>query len=156
MLRDIEIDKPIQAAFSRANEYPGGSESTVAELAEKFCELELSNNSEVADAILDEKSVLIDSVYGTAGGSDAIVSLLKTTPVPAFGMSRMQTCIAGVKDAVVEFAVDPRRPRYADWIRVVEDKIVVIERYWMLREIGVNPFVEYSRDRHHRQVIMPK
>ena len=156
MLRDIEIDKPIQAAFSRANEYPGGSESTVAELAEKFCELELSNNSEGADAILDENSVLIDSVYGTAVGAEASVSLLKATPVPAFGMSRMQTCIAGAKDAVVEFAVDPRRPRYADWIRVVEDKIVVIERYWMLREIGVNPFVEYSRDRHHRQVIMPK
>ena len=41
-------------------------------------------------------------------------------------------------------------------MRVVEGKVLVIERHWMLREIGINPFVEYARDRHRRQVILPK
>ncbi len=155
MLRDIDLDKSIESALSRANEYPGGSEKTATELAIKFCEMDISSNRGIASDILDENSVFVDSVYGSAKGPDAITSLLEAIPKPAFGIPRMQTCIAGIKDVVTEIAVDPQRPRFANWIRIVEDKIVVVERYWMLREIGVNPFVEYSRDRHRRQVNLP-
>jgi hypothetical protein len=63
--------------------------------------------------------------------------------------------LAGPKDALVELAIDANRPRAADWVRIVDGKIAVIEGYWMLREIGIESFAT-RRARHARQVILPK
>ena len=52
----------------------------------------------------------------------------------------------------METSVDANRPRKADWVRIVDGKILVIESYWMFREIG---FVPEQHGRHARQVIMP-
>lgn len=155
MLRDIEFDKAETAALAAAEEFPGGKPQDTRKLLDAFYPAILAGNDDAAKEQLDEKAVLIDSVYGSAAGPDAIIDLLKEIPAPPFGMLRVTGSFAGPKDGVVEMAIDPARPRVADWVRVVEGKIRVIERYWMLREIGVNPLVEYSRDRHRRRVIMP-
>ncbi|GAB4325208.1 MAG: hypothetical protein Kow0010_07620 [Dehalococcoidia bacterium] len=154
MLRDIEFDKAETAALKAATEFPGGNASEIRKLLDAFYAGVLAGDAAAKDQ-LDEKAVLIDSVYGSAEGPDAILDLLKQTPKPPFGILRVTGTFAGPKDGVVELAIEPARPRMADWVRVVEGKIKVIERYWMLREIGVNPLVEYSRDRHRRRVIMP-
>lgn len=155
MLRDIEFDKAETAALKAAEEFPGGSASETKKLLAAFHPAMLAGEEATAKELLDEKAVLIDSVYGSAAGPEAILELLKETPRPPFGILRITGTFAGPKDGVVEMAIEPSRPRAADWVRVVEGKIMVIERYWMLREIGVNPLVEYSRDRHRRRVIMP-
>jgi hypothetical protein len=72
--------------------------------------------------------------------------------MPAFGTNRVVRSFFGAKDALVEIAIDPSRPRRADWMRLVDGKIQVIETYWMFREIGVQPG---AKRRHARQVIMP-
>ena len=73
-------------------------------------------------------------------------------PQPAFGSWRVTQSVAGAKDVCVEASIDPNRPRAADWVRVVDGKIGVIETYWMLREIGVT---EENRERYVKQVILP-
>ena len=156
MIRDLELDKLASAALEKAHEFQGGSAGATSKLVGGFYETVLGSQREEAAASLDEAVTLIDSVYGIASGTDAVLDLLEATPAPAFGSPRVTAVVAGEKDAAVEMAIDPGRPRAADWVRVVEGKILVIERYWMLREIGINPFVEYSRDRHRRQVILPK
>ena len=156
MMRDIELDKPALAAMDAANAFRGGSPRSTRRLVRGLYEkLIAGDRDEVADS-LDEKVALIDSVYGIVSGVDAVLDLLEATPRPAFGYPRLTAVVAGEKDAAVEIAIDPARPRIADWVRLVEGKVKVIERHWMLREIGINPFVEYSRDRHSRQVILPK
>ena len=85
-------------------------------------------------------------------GLRAIVEQKAATPRPMMGTERVVQAYAGLKDGCVEIAIDPARPRLADWVRVVEGKIKVIESYWMLREIGL---VETERKRHPRQVIYP-
>ena len=58
-------------------------------------------------------------------------------------------------DALLELAIDPARPRLAQWFRLVDGKVRVVEAYWMLREVGVNPYENYAQDRYRRQVILP-
>ena len=156
MMRDIELDKPALAAMDEAAAFRGGSARATRRLVRGLYEQLLAGEREEAAASLDENVTLIDSVYGIVSGVDAALDLLEATPKPAFGYPRLTAVVAGEKDAAVEIAIDPARPRIADWVRIVEGKARVIERHWMLREIGVNPFVEYSRDRHSRQVILPK
>ena len=156
MMRDIKLDKPALAAMDAANAFRGGSPRATRKLVRGLYEKLIASEREEAAVSPDEKVTLIDSVYGIVSGVDAVLDLLEATPRPAFGFPRLTAVVASEKDAAVEIAIDPARPRIADWVRIVEGKVMVIERHWMLREIGVNPFVEYSRDRHRRQVILPK
>jgi hypothetical protein len=71
------------------------------------------------------------------------------------GQLRVTGILAGDRDALVELAIDPSRPRFAAWVRTVDGKIAVIERYAMLRELGVNPFENLASDRHARSPIFP-
>ena len=155
MMRDVELDKPALAAMDAAAEFRGGSARSTRRLVRGLYEKLIAGEREEAAASLDEKVALIDSVYGIVSGVDAVLDLMEATPRPAFGYPRLTAVVAGEKDAAVEIAIDPARPRIADWVRIVEGKVQVIERHWMLREIGINPFVEYARDRHRRQVILP-
>ncbi|MCY3882631.1 MAG: nuclear transport factor 2 family protein [Chloroflexi bacterium] len=155
MMRDIELDKPALAAMDAANEFRGGSARSTRRLVRGLYEKLIAGERDEAAESLDEKITLVDSVYGIVSGVDAVLDLLDATPRPAFGYPRLTAVVAGEKDAAVEIAIDPARPRIADWVRIVEGKVQVIERHWMLREIGINPFVEYARDRHRRQVILP-
>jgi ketosteroid isomerase-like protein len=152
MLRDIELEKPAQQALDAALEVKGGNRNETEQLIRSALE---ATDAESAAEFYDPKAVLIDSVYGTAVGPENIFGLMAATPRPAFGVERIVHGYPGEHDALVERAIDPSRPRVADWYRIVDGKIRVIERYWMLREIGVNPYVNYARDRHQRQVIMP-
>ncbi len=156
MMRDIELDKPALAALDAANAFRGGSRRSTRKLVRGLYENLIGSDRDQAAGALDEKVTLIDSVYGIVTGVDAVLDLIEATPRPAFGAPRLTAVVSGEQAAAVEVAIDPARPRFADWVRIVEGKVRVIERHWMLREIGVNPFVEYSRDRHHRQVIFPK
>ncbi len=155
MTRDIELDKPALASMDAAREFRGGSAGATRKLVEGLYAALLGGRREQAAEALDANVTLIDSVHGIVSGVDAVLDLLEATPRPAFGFQRLTAALAGAKDAAVEVAIDPARPRLADWVRVVEGRARVIERHWMLREIGVDPFVEYSRDRHRRQVILP-
>lgn len=155
MLRDMELGKAETAALKAANEYPGAKARATKKVVKAFYEALLAGDDAAAIEQLDEKAALIDAVYGIANGPQEILELLKSIPAPAFGQVRVTGLYAGPKDAVVEQAIETSRPRSADWVRIVEGKIKVIERFWMLREIGVNPFEEYSRDRHHKAAIPP-
>ena len=155
MVSGIELDRPAHAAMDAAAAFRGGSPRSTRRLVRGLYENLLAGEREAAAEALDDKITLIDSVYGVVSGTDAVLDLLEATPRPAFGYPRLTAVIAGDKNAAAEIAIDPARPRIADWVRIVEGKVMVIERHWMLREIGVNPFVEYSRDRHRRQVILP-
>lgn len=152
MLRDIELDKPAQQALDAALEYRGGSAADTRKVVEATV---TTNKAEASADLFDPNAVLIDSVYGVALGPENIFALMASTPRPAFGVDRVTAIHAGEHTALVESAIEPSRPRVADWYRLVDGKVRVIERYWMLREIGVNPYVNYARDRHQRQVIMP-
>ena len=81
-----------------------------------------------------------------------MLGLLDARPLPAFGFPRVTHIYAAEKSALVEIAIDPARPREAHWLRIVDGKILVIESYWMLREVGI---VESDDARQQRQVIMP-
>lgn len=156
MLRDIELDKPSNAAVTKALEFRGGSASDTRKAAETFFAAFMPGGEvDSAKDVVDDKAALIDGVYGAAVGFDAIRDLMTAIPQPAFGIPRVTNVVAGAKDALVEVAVDPARPRAAYWVRMVEGKIMVVEGYWMLREIGVEPRQNYLRDRHQRKVIMP-
>ncbi len=154
MLPDLTLDKPAIAAMTNASGYRGGSASATKAAVDGFYANLLNGNLETAKTFLDAKSALIDSLYGVAIGPDAIIDLIQAIPAPMFGRWRMTNAFCGPKDALVELAIDPVRPRAADWIRIVDGKIAVIETYWMFREIGVDPFVE-RRKRHVKQVILP-
>jgi hypothetical protein len=155
MLRDIELDKPATAAMNNALEVKGDGLSKTREVAEGFYLALLSGDADAARGFLADKCALVDSVYGIVSGADGILEVLSTIPKPLIGSWRVTNVMGGQRDALVELAIDPTRPRAADWVRVVDGKIGVIEGYWMLREIGVNPFEEYSRDRHSRRAILP-
>ena len=155
MLRDIEFDKPTTASMTDALGFKGGSASATRGTVQKFYEALLSGNSEGALEHLHEKATCIDGVYGIANGAANIMDFLRHIPMPAFGRLRVTNILAGEHDALVELAIDPSRPRFADWVRLVDGKIRVIEGYSMLRELGVNPYENYANDRHRRQVILP-
>ena len=103
---------------------------------------------------LDPKAALVDGVFGTAIGPENVVAILSEMPVPAFGGWRIASTIAGPKAALVELEFAPGRPRAAHWVRVVEDRVVLVESYWMLREIGVRSDAG-NNPRHAKQVILP-
>lgn len=152
MLPDIELDKPTTAAMTNALGFKGGSASATKALLDSFYGALLAGDKEKAREALADKAVLIDSVYGIVNGPDNILDLKSRIPAPAFGIERVLHSYAGEKDGCVEIAIDPARPRLADWVRIVDGKILVIESYWMLREIGVHPD---PQKRHQRQIIMP-
>lgn len=152
MLPDLELDKPTTTALTHALESRGGSASSSRALVDGFYAALFGGDSEGAKAVLAGKAALIDSVYGTANGPDNMLALMAAIPHPAFGSWRVTGSVAGAKDVLVEAAIEPTRPRAADWVRVVDGKISVIESYWMLREIGVS---QESRRRYTKQVILP-
>lgn len=152
MQPDLELDKPTAAALANALESRGGSASAAKAAAEAFIAAVISGDADGAKGVLGDKAALIDSVYGTANGPDNVFALAAGIPRPAFGYLRATNVLAGEKDALIEVSVDPARPRAAEWIRMTDGKIGVIETYWMLREIGITP---ESKKRHVKQVILP-
>jgi ketosteroid isomerase-like protein len=155
MLRDIELDKAATAAMTNALGYRGGSPAESRKLFEDLSAARAANDLEAAKSYYHDQAVAIDGVYGVAVGLDNIVALVKARPRPAFGTERVTAIYFGDHDILVESAIDPAHPRKAEWLRIVDGKIIVAEVYWMLREIGVNPFENLARERHPRQVILP-
>lgn len=152
MKQDLELDKPSTASLENAIEFRGGSASSTQAAVDGFYGALLAGDKDAAVTFLSPKATLIDTVYGIVNGPDNIFELSMSLPMPAFGTNRVVRTFAGAKDALVEIAIDPTRPRRADWVRLVDGKIQVIETYWMFREIGVQPEAKF---RHPRQVIMP-
>lgn len=155
MLRNIELDKPGTAAMNKALEYRGGSANDTRKVVETLFAGLLGGDRAAAAEVIDLKGLWLDGVYGSAIGFENAASLFDTTPRPAFGIPRVTAVYASEHDAVVEIAVEPSRPRAAYWVRLVEGKVMVVEGYWMLREIGVDPHQNYGKARHLRQVILP-
>lgn len=155
MLRDVVLDKPAAAAMENALGFRGGSAAATRTLVDGFYSKFLAGDYDGAMEALDAKPAIIDSVYGVVSGPQNMMDLLKSMPVPAFGIWRRTRTLAGPTAAVVELAIDPGRPRAAHWVRIVDGKIKVLEVYWMLREIGIQPEENYARDRHVKQVILP-
>lgn len=155
MLRDIEMDKPVSQAHTFAVETQGGKPAKTKEVVTAFFDALLAGEADAAKELVYEKSAIIDSIHGIAAGADAIVEIFGAVPVPAFGIPRVSAITAGPNAAAVEVALDPGRPRAAYHVRVVEEKVAVVEVYWMLREIGYNPYEEYRQDRHLRRAILP-
>jgi hypothetical protein len=155
MLRDVEFDKAVTAAMTNALGFKGGSASATRTAVAGFYEALLKGNRETAATFLHDKPVVVDGVYGTAAGAENIFDFLAAIPMPAFGRLRVTSIVAGEHDALVQLAIDPNRPRFADWVRLVDGKIIAIEGYAMLRELGLNPYENYAKDRHSRQVILP-
>ena len=152
MLPDLELDKPTSAALTNALESRGGTADASKALVDGHYAALFAGDGEGAKAALADNAALIDSVYGTANGPDNILALMATVPLPAFGSWRVTRSVASAKDVLVEASIDPNRPRAADWVRVVDGKIGVIETHWMLREIGVT---QETRERYIKQVILP-
>jgi hypothetical protein len=154
MLRDLELDKPTTKAMEDAAEFPGGSPAATKKAADAFvAAIECADfDHDATAALFDDKAVLIDTVYGNATGLDNIIEASRALPLPLFGTPRVTNALYGPKDALIELAIDPSRPRQAYWVRVVEGKIRVIESYWMLREIGIK---HTDPERHKRQIIPP-
>ena len=152
MLPDLELDKPTTGALTNALESRGGSASASQALVDGFYAALFSGDAEGARPALADKAAIIDSVYGTANGPDNIFALMAAIPSPAFGSWRVTRSVASAKDVLVEASIDPNRPRAADWVRVVDGKIGVIESYWMLREIGLT---QAQGERYIKQVILP-
>lgn len=148
MLPNLELDKAPTAAMTAATGFKGGDVNATKAAVEAL----FSDDVEAAVAAMDEKATLVDTVYGVTVGPQNILDLMGRVPKPAFGQLRVTNAYTAAKDACVEIAIDPNRPRQAHWIRVVEGKVMVIETYWMLREIGVSP---ENPERHQRQVILP-
>ena len=155
MMRDIELDKLAVASITDATGYKGGSPSATKTLMDSIVTAGMAGDADAVKQLLNEKLTLIDGVYGVTSGADNALALMHARPGPAFGQERCIGVLAGEHTAVMEFAIDPNRPRFAEWVRIVDDKVRVVEAYWMLREIGVNPYENYANDRHRRQVIMP-
>jgi hypothetical protein len=152
MLPDLELDKPATAALNNATGSRGGNAEETRNVVQGFYNALLGGDADGAKAFLDGKAAFIDSVYGVVTGPEAIMDLLARMPRPAFGSWRATRMLCSAKDAAVELVIDPARPRAADWVRMVDARIAVIERYWMLREIGVS---QGSQKRHLRRVIQP-
>ncbi|HJP41311.1 MAG TPA: nuclear transport factor 2 family protein [Dehalococcoidia bacterium] len=154
MMHNVEFGKPETAALKNVDEYPGGKPEVALDLANGFFTSILAGDAEAAAGRLDPKAALVDGVFGTAIGPENVVAILSEMPVPAFGGWRIASTIAGPKAALVELEFAPGRPRAAHWVRVVEDRVVLVESYWMLREIGVRSDAG-NNPRHAKQVILP-
>ena len=155
MLRDIELDKAATASMADATGYKGGSASATRGVVDNFLAAVASGDVEKMQEPIHEKATIIDGIYGVAHGFENIAALSAARPKPAFGTLRVTNVLAGEHDALLEWAIEPARPRLAEWWRLVDGKVRVVEVYWMLREIGVNPMENYAQDRHRRQVILP-
>jgi ketosteroid isomerase-like protein len=155
MLRDIEFDKPTQQALDDAMGFRGGSASATRKTIEGLFAALDAGDMDAVKASFHEKVAYIDGVYGIANGVDSMVALIDSLPRPQFGTERVTSLVCGEHTALAQVAIDPSRPRAADFFRLVDGKIRVIERYWMLREIGVRPHENYAQDRHVRKVIYP-
>jgi hypothetical protein len=155
MLRDVELDKAATTAMTNALGYKGGSPAETRKVFEGLMAATAANDIDTAKTFFHDQAVLIDGVYGSASGFDNIEALAASRPRPAFGSERVTAACFGAHDILVESAIDPAHPRKAEWLRIVDGKIIVAEVYWMLREIGVNPYENLARDRHQRQVILP-
>lgn len=150
---NVEFNKPAADQLKNAAGFRGVSAATTLRVATTFYQSLVAGDIDAAKAHLDPRAVLVDGVYGTAVGPDGVVALVASQPAPAFGSWRVEKAVAGPKDAVVEMVIAPR-PRAAAWVRVVDEKIVLLEAHWMLREIGFDPAVG-NRERQGKQVIMP-
>ena len=155
MLRDIELDKLANASMEDALGYRGGSPSATRSTVEKLLAAAATHDDAAVKEFVHDKASLSDGVYGLANGADNLLALMAARPKPAFGSERLVALHAGEHTALLEFAMDPARPRLAEWLRLVDGKVRVVEAYWMLREIGIKPDVNYANDRHQRQVILP-
>lgn len=155
MLRDQEFDKPATAAMNDALGYQGGSASATRSLVQGLHAALAAGDDEKAAAAFHEKAAIIDGVYGTVHGFEAYRALRDAIPRPAFGIERVTALYTGEHTALAELALDATRPRAAELYRIVDGKIRVVERYWMLRDIGILPDENYANDRHRRQVILP-
>lgn len=155
MFRDIEFDKPVNAAMDDALGYRGGSKAASRRAVEEMLAARAAGDGESTASAYHEKPVMVDGIYGLAAGTGAIESLVNARPRPAFGVERPTLIVAGEHDVVVESGFDPTRARRAEWYRLVDGKIRVVETYWMFREIGVRPDENYANDRHQRQVVLP-
>ncbi len=155
MLRDIELDKAAIASMADATGYKGGSASATKSTMDKLFAAVAEADMDGIKEQTNEKATVIDGVYGLASGVENVVGLISARPKPTFGVERVTRMLSGEHDALVELAIDPARPRLAEWFRIVDGKVRVVEAYWMLREIGVNPYENYANDRHRRQVILP-
>ena len=155
MLRDLEFDKPTQQAMDDATGFRGGSVSDTRKTIEAFAAAVAGGEDDALKAALHEKVAYIDGVYGTVNGPDAVVELLRSLPRPAFGAERATATFCGEHTALSEYSFDDAHARNADFYRLVDGKIRVIERYWMLRAIGIRPDENYAHDRHTRKVIYP-
>jgi len=155
MLRDIELDKPAVASMTDAQGFRGGSASATKATMDKLMAAVSVADMDGIKEVTHEKATVIDGVYGIATGVENLVGLIASRPQPSFGIERVTRTLAGEHDALLELSIDPVRPRLAQWFRLVDGKIRVVEAYWMLREIGVNPYENYANDRHRRQVILP-
>lgn len=155
MLRDIEFDKATTAAMTNALGYKGGSVAETGKTIDGLIAALNAGDKSAAKAVFAENPVVIDGVYGIGTGADGIETIAAARPKPAFGIERVTAAYTGEHNAVIESSIDPARPRKAEWLRFVDGKVLVDEVYWMLREIGVNPYENLARDRHRKQVILP-
>ncbi len=153
MLRDIELDKAASASMADAQGYKGGSASATRSTMEKLLAAIATGDMDGIRELTHEKATVIDGVFGIATGVENLVDLIASRPAPSFGTERVTRLLAGEHDALLELAIDPSRPRLAEWFRLVDGKVRVVEAYWMLREIGVNPYENYAGDRHARRAI---
>lgn len=153
MLRDIELDKQQTRALEKAKEDDTAKSRRTRKAVEGFYEAVLGGDREAAAEHLDENVLLVDSVHGIVMQPEAALDVLLGTPKPAFGAWRVTNSVSSEQNAAVELSIDPVRPRAADWVRMLGEKIAVIERHWMLREIGLLSALE--RERHVRRVIHP-
>lgn len=153
MVQDLELDKPSTAALTNALEFKGGNAAETQKILDGFSAAVLAGDTEAATSFLADKVTLIDTIYGIVNGPVAVLEVLASIPRPVFGSYRVTRTLAGAKDGLVETSVDATRPRKADWMRIVDGKILVIESYWMFREIGFKP--EARDDRYIKPAIMP-
>ena len=155
MLRNTELDKPANVAMENALGYRGGSAAATKTTVETAFKALLTGDLETAKALFHEKPVLIEGVYGLAAGFDNIAGLMAAIPRPAFGVAHVSAVYAADHTALVEVSIDASRPRAANWVRLVDGKIIIIETYWMLREIGVSPDQSYGGERFMKSPIQP-
>ena len=152
MLPDLELEKPVQQAMDNAVGYKGGTSAGSKKTTEQWFAALGSGDMETARGLTHDKSALIDGVHGAAAGFDKAAELAGSLPRPAFGAPRVTGSYFGDHTGLIEEAIEPSRPREAIWVRLVDDKVAVVETYWMLREIGVTP---ETKTRYMKQVILP-
>jgi hypothetical protein len=154
MLRNIALeDRAMTRQYDKVKADRTAKGRRTRKAVPEFYDAVLAGDRDTAAGYLDENAILIDSVYGVVMKPDAVLDVLLGTPRPAFGVQRTTNLLATDQAVAVELAIDPARPRTADWVRMLGEQIGVIERHWMLREIGLLSSME--RERHTRRVLHP-